>query len=167
MQLPWLVRKNYFHLMELTRKWDTEKLGGSHQWMWDWVCWLMLSCTHTLAQILSLQKPTFSNSHSSRDTEKKPVILKDPLELLFGQNKSLPAPWISIMAHYCPSDFQENTYYVRTHKQPVSPSSAAVISDADGELRAIRNIVLLQFVKTFLYRSIIIVAFQGKCFPST
>lgn len=92
------------------------------------------SCSpvHTLDQILSLQKTTFSTNHSSRNTELKNIRLKDTLELLSGQNKNLPAPTICIIAYYCLSDFQENIYYVGICKQSVSPSSAAVISHADG-----------------------------------
>lgn len=139
LQLPWLVRKNYFHLTEretfhmTEQETETERSSVAHTAESGTGYAGSCSPIHTLDQILSLQNPTFSTNHSSRNTElKNNIILKDILELLSGQNKNLPAPTICIIAYYCLSDFQENTYYVGICKQPVSPSSAAVISHADG-----------------------------------
>lgn len=93
--------------------------------MWDWVCCVLLSCPHPGLNFKP-EKPTFPTNHSSRDTElKNNIMLKDPLELLSGQTNTCNLH-NGVLLCIRPSE-----KYVFC-KQPASPSSAAVISCADG-----------------------------------
>lgn len=90
------------------------------------------------------------------------VLLKNPLELLHGQNKNLPAHAICIMVYLTFRKIHIMSGLVNNLVHQVQQQLSVMLMEKLLETQSSCSLL-----KTFLYRSIITVAFQGKCFAST